>query len=88
MTGESNSSLGTLNSALLVNLYKNITIKSDHFQYKIAIKKAITYISDLNLDGGVVVGSDECVRGGTLSWNVQVDNLVLIVLHYRYRFIF
>ena len=45
-------------------------------------------ISDLNLDGGVVVGRDECVRGGTLSWNVQVDNFVLIVLHDRYRFIF
>ena len=30
----------------------------------------------------MVVGRDECVRGGTLSWNVQVDNFVLIALHY------
>ena len=64
-------------------------INSSIFSIKIWLcKKTTTYISDLNLDGGVVVGRDECVGGGTLSWNVQVDNFVLIVLHYRYRFIF
>ena len=45
-------------------------------------------VSNLDLDGGVIVSGDECVGGGTLSWNVQVDNLVLIVLHYQSRFIF
>ena len=45
-------------------------------------------VSNLDLDGGVVVGRDQGVGGGTLSWDVQVDNLVLIVLHYQSRFIF
>ena len=41
-----------------------------------------TYVSDFNLDGSVVVGGDEGVSGGALSWDVQVNNLVFIVLHF------
>ena len=38
-------------------------------------------LSDVDLDGGVVLGSDESVSGGALSGNVKVNNLLLVVLH-------
>ena len=41
-----------------------------------------TYICDFNLDGRVIVGADQSVSGWALSWDVQVNNLVFIVLHF------
>ena len=42
-------------------------------------------VADFDLNRGVVVGGDERVGGGALSWDVQVDDFVLIVLHYQSR---
>ena len=36
-----------------------------------------TYIADIDLDGGVVLGSDEPVGGRALSWNVEIDDFVV-----------
>ena len=40
-----------------------------------------TYFGDLDLDGGVVLGSDESVGGRALAGDVKVNNLLLVVLH-------
>ena len=38
-------------------------------------------VSDLKLDGGVVVGGDQSVGGRALSGDVEVHNFTFIVLH-------
>lgn len=41
----------------------------------------VAYLSDLNLDGGVVLGGNESVGGRALAGDVQINNLPLVVLH-------
>ena len=55
---------------------------SSTYGIEIRYKKGLTYVSDFNLDGGVVVGCDEVVGGGAFSWDVQVHNFVFVVLHF------
>ena len=43
-------------------------------------------VGNLNLNGGSVVSGDELVGGGALAWNVQVNNLSLVVLHLILRY--
>ena len=38
-------------------------------------------IAEVDLDGGLVLGADQAVRGGALAGDVQVDNFTFIVLH-------
>ena len=44
----------------------------------------VTYTGDLNLDRGVVLGSDESVGGGALSGDVDIHNISVVVLHLYY----
>ena len=41
----------------------------------------LTYLGDFDLDGSVVLGDDEAVGSGALSWNVLVLNFTLFVEH-------
>ena len=40
------------------------------------------YLSDLDLNRSVVLGSDEPVGGRALSWDIDVHNVSLVVLHF------
>ena len=40
-----------------------------------------TYSGDLDLDGGVVLGSNESVGGGAFTGNVKFHDPLLVVLH-------
>lgn len=40
-----------------------------------------TYLSDFDLNGGVVLGSDESVGGRALAGDVDVHNVSFVVLH-------
>lgn len=40
-----------------------------------------SYISDVDLDGGVVLGGDESVGGGAFSGDIKVHDFVVGVLH-------
>ena len=44
-----------------------------------------TYLSDLDLDGSVVLSGDESVSGGALSWDIDVHNVTFVVLHLCYE---
>ena len=43
-----------------------------------------TYLSDLDLDRSVVLGGDESVSSGALSWDVDIHNVTFVVLHLYY----
>lgn len=45
------------------------------------LMRGYAYLSDLNLDGGVVLGGNEPVGGRALAGNVKVNNDTLVVLH-------
>ena len=45
---------------------------------------ADTYLSDLDLDGSVVLGGDESVSGRALSGDVEIHNMSFVVLHLYY----
>ena len=45
---------------------------------------ANTYLSDLDLDGSVVLGGDKSVSGRALSGDVEIHNLSFVVLHLYY----
>ena len=44
---------------------------------------SFTYLSDLDLDGSVVLSSDESVGGRALAGDVEINNMSLVVLHFR-----
>ena len=39
------------------------------------------YLGDLDLHGGVVLGSDESVGGRALAGNVEINNFSFVVFH-------
>ena len=43
-----------------------------------------TYLSDLDLDRGVVLSGDQSVRGGALAGDVEIHNISFVVLHLYY----
>ena len=40
-----------------------------------------TYLSDIDLNRSAISGCDEPVGGGALPGNVEVDNILIFVLH-------
>ena len=38
-------------------------------------------ITEIDLDGGLVLGTDQAVRSRAFSWDVKINNFALIVLH-------
>ena len=44
----------------------------------------LTYLSDLDLDGSMVLGGDESVSGRALSGDVEIHNGSFVVLHLYY----
>ena len=43
-----------------------------------------TYLSNLDLDRGVVLSGDQSVRGGALAGDVEIHNISFVVLHLYY----
>ena len=41
----------------------------------------VTYSGDFDLDGGMILGSNEPVGGGAFPGNVELHNALFIVLH-------
>ena len=70
-TSKSECLLLTVDFTLSINLSKNM---SESLRF--------TYISDLNLNGSVIIGDDQRVGGRAFSWDVKIHNFVFVVLHF------
>ena len=46
----------------------------------------LAYLGDLNLHGGVILGSDESVGGTALAGDVEIHNFSFVVLHVWFFF--
>ena len=69
-SSQSNSLLLASDLSVLINLYHTMT------------NHEWTYISNIDLNWGGVLRSYESVSGWTLSGNVEINNLLLLVLHF------
>ena len=47
-------------------------------------ERQATYLSNLDLDRGVVLSGDQSVRGGALAGDVEIHNISFVVLHLYY----
>ena len=45
------------------------------------MEKGLSYLSDLNLHGSVVLSGDEFVSRRALAGDVDIHNILLLVLH-------
>ena len=59
------------------------TLNAVHWGSKMRERQG-TYLSNLDLDRGVVLSGDQSVRGGALAGDVEIHNISFVVLHLYY----